>query len=46
MNEEPVIENSEEEKKSVLPYIKIKNLNDDKESIPIPAVEVGISISF
>lgn len=46
MSEEPVIENSEEEKKSVLPYIKIKNLNDDKESKPITAVEVGIKITF
>lgn len=46
MSEEPVIEKPEEDKKSVMPYIKIKNLNDDKDSTPIPAVEVGISISF
>lgn len=46
MTEEHVTEKPEEEKKSVLPYIEFKNLNDDKESKPIPAVEVGIKITF
>ena len=46
MSDEPVIEKQEEEKKSVIPYIKFKNLNGDKESKPIPAVEVGIKITF
>ena len=46
MNEEPVIEKPEKENKSVLPYIRFKNLNGDKESKPIPAVEIGIKITF